>query len=99
MALTREDWQENSASLIDSVMEAEDDLRARNELIKLMGEIIYKQHKLIRNAVNEDGSPSVGYSEWEGMEWQRGYVSDAYIELMDDLMPQLPKDWIETLEV
>lgn len=97
--LTREEWQENTPSPIDSVMEAEMDLKDRDQLIRLMGEIIYKQHRLIRNAVNEDGSPSVGYSEWAGMEWQRGYVSDAYIELMDDLMPQLPKDWVETLEV
>ena len=99
MVLTREEWQENPTSPIDSVMEAECDLRDRNRLIKLMGEIIYKQHKIIKNACDEDGSPRVSYTDFAGMEWQYGFVRDAYVELMDDFMDQLPKDWTDSLEV
>ena len=97
--LTREEWQENPRFPIDSVMEAEQDLKDRDALIKLMGEIIYKQHKIIKNACDEDGSPRVSYTDYSGMEWRYGYVRDNYIELMDELMPQLPDDWTETLEV
>lgn len=97
--LNREEWQENPPTPIDSVCEAEMALRERDELIKLMGEIIYKQNKIIRNAVNEDGSPSVSYDEYSGMDWKRGYVNDAYRELMEELMPRLPNDWTDTLEV
>ena len=37
MILTREEWQKSGPVFIDSLMEAEQDLRDRNELIKLMG--------------------------------------------------------------
>ena len=99
MTLTREEWQEGSAGFIDSVTEAEQDLRDRNELIRLMGEIIYKQAKIIKNACAEDGSPRVNFTPWAGIEWQYDIVGDDYIELTEGLMPQLPDDWTETLEV
>ncbi len=97
--LTREEWQENPAAMIDSVVEAELEMHDRDELIRLMGKIIYYQAKIIKNAVNEDGSPRVSYTDFNGMEWRFGYVRDAYLDLTGDLMPQLPDDWTETLEV
>ena len=97
--LTREEWQEASPAPIDSVVEAECDLHDRDELIKILGQIVYQQAKIIKNACEEDGSPRVAYSGFAGMEWRFGYVQDGYTELMDELMPQLPDDWTATLEV
>lgn len=99
MTLTREEWQENPAQPIDSVMEAECDLHDRDELIRLLGKVVYLQNKIIRNACGEDGEPRVTFTDFAGMEWHYGAVRDLYLELMDDLLPQLPKDWVETLEV
>jgi len=97
--LTREEWQENPPMPIDSVMETECHMHDLHKLIHLLGQIVYAQNKIIRNACDEDGSPRVIYSDFAGMEWRYGYVRDAYVELMDELLPQLPKDWTETLEV
>lgn len=97
--LTREEWQEDMPVPIDSVMEAECDLHDRDELIRLMGQIIYHQTKLIKNACSQDGSPRVEYTDAQGMEWQFAYMIDAYVYLTDELMPFLPKDWTTTLKV
>lgn len=98
--ITREEWQESSPTPIDSIMEAEGDLHDRDELIRLLGQIVYHQQKLIRHICKEDGKPRVVYSKSAGTRWRYdvgAYV--AYTELQDDLLPRLPRDWIETLEV
>ena len=52
--LTREEWQEYPPSPIDSVMEAEQDLRDRDDLINLMGKIIYYQAQVRKNHLSYD---------------------------------------------
>ena len=100
MTLTREEWQESPSMPIDSVMEAEMDLHDRNKLIRLLGQVVYRQQKLIRNAFEEDGSPRVmTYGDPAGREWSFSFVQADYRKLMDELLPQLPSDWTETLEV
>lgn len=91
--LTREEWQENPLVFIDSVMEAEEALRDQNELIKLMGKIIYYQTKIISKIPEVIVAVDTGFPTFQD---SNDIIASEYVQ---KLMLQLPKDWTETLEV
>jgi len=76
------------------------DLRDRDQTIRLLGQVVYLQQKIIQNTFCADGSPLVmTYGDPVGREWLYSVALESYRELRDELLPRLPSDWTETLEV